>query len=230
MTTVFALLDGELSKNIRRIIACDKGIELLDVRADECSEVVQAAEPDLILSVGYKYILDKDTISAANRAVNLHWSYLPTNRGANTNVWSIIEDAPAGVTIHEMVPGVDAGPIVDRRRVEIRPDDTGKSLYDRLMDAQLEQFADLWPSIRDGTYTTTEQDEAEATLHYSREFDDMCELHLEEATTWREAIDRLRALTYPPYQNAYFEVNGEKYYVDIDITRESSDLGGPSKK
>ena len=41
-----------------------------------------------------------------------------------------------------------------------------------------------------------------------------------EATfTVEEFLDRLRALTFPPHDNAYVEIDGERYYVEIDIER-----------
>lgn len=35
-----------------------------------------------------------------------------------------------------------------------------------------------------------------------------------------ELIDLLRALMFPLYRNAYFEEDGTKYYVQVDITSE----------
>jgi methionyl-tRNA formyltransferase len=154
--------------------------------------------------------------------VNLHYSYLPYARGANTNVWSIVDDHPAGVSIHYMAEDVDAGAIIARREVPVYLDDNGRDLYERLLDEQFQLFTEKWPEIRDGTATTVENDIEDGTYHRASEFDDLCALNLDEKQPIGETIDLLRALTFPPYDNAYFVENGQKYYVEIDI-READD-------
>lgn len=52
-----------------------------------------------LISYGYRHIISQDVLSLfPNRAINLHISYLPYNRGADPNLWSFIEDTPKGVT------------------------------------------------------------------------------------------------------------------------------------
>jgi len=217
MVTVFGLLDGQIASNIKRILIADKGTELLDVRSDHCPNAIATAEPDVLLSAGYQHILDADTLKQAGRAINCHWSYLPYARGANTNVWPIVDDHKAGVSIHVMTPTVDAGPIIARRPVEIEPDDTGRDLYERLLEEQTELFAEHWGTIRNNEYMTQTNPVEEGTHHYSHEFNDLCALDMDTNMTLGEAIDLLRALTFKPYKNAYFEQNGQKYYVNIEI-------------
>lgn len=182
--------------------------------------VIEELEPDLIISSGFRHIVPEDVLSLPSMgAVNMHKSYLPYNRGTNPNVWSIIEDPPAGVSIHYMTPDVDGGPIIDRREVLVYPDDDGRSLYDRLEAEQFEQFTDCWPAIRDDEVETIDQPH-KGTYHYYEDFVELWELDLDEEVRVGDLLDRLRALTFPPYDNAYFEVDGEKYHVDIEIRRE----------
>ena len=55
-----------------------------------------------------------------DRVVNLHIAYLPYNRGADPNLWSVLEDTPAGVSIHYVDEGVDTGDIIAQRRARVR--------------------------------------------------------------------------------------------------------------
>jgi methionyl-tRNA formyltransferase len=186
-------------------------------------DVVTRLEPDLIVSAGFRHIVPDDILAVPDLgAVNLHNSYLPYNRGANANVWSILDDHPAGVSMHYMTAETDAGPIIDRREVSIRPDDDARTLYERLEDAHVEQFAAHWPAIRDDTAGTVEQDPDGGTHHYKCEFTDLWRLDRDETTTVGRLLDRLRALTFPPYKNAYFEADGERYYVEVTITPAST--------
>jgi methionyl-tRNA formyltransferase len=84
------------------------------------------------------------------RAINLHISLLPWNRGADPNLWSFLEDTPKGVTIHVLERGVDTGPIVAQAEVAPSPHDTLKTSYERLAQAMLALFAAAWGDIRAG--------------------------------------------------------------------------------
>ena len=52
-------------------------------------KVSDLSEFELVVSFGYKHILNKATLSTANRdPINLHVSFLPFNRGMHPNFWS----------------------------------------------------------------------------------------------------------------------------------------------
>ncbi len=178
----------------------------------------------MLISAGYRHIVPQEYLDIPEfGAINLHKSYLPYNRGANPNVWSILDERPAGVSLHYMTSDVDQGPIIDRRKINVRPDDTAKTLYERLEDAQFTQFTECWPTIRDQEAEVMLQSElnTDGTYHKKEDFVNTWKLDLDENKSVREIINLLRALTYPPYRNAYFEVDGERYYVEINLTKES---------
>jgi methionyl-tRNA formyltransferase len=181
--------------------------------------LVDRLEPELLISAGFRHIVPGDVLDVPDRgAVNLHNSYLPYNRGANANVWPILTDTPAGVSLHYMTEDVDAGPVIDRRRVPVDPDDDARDVYERLEAAQFEQFTDCWPAIRDGDSDVVEVDHHAGKYHTKQDFVDRWELDLDEHRPVGEVLDHLRALTFPPYRNAYFERDGERYYVEVEIT------------
>ena len=111
---------------------------------------IKELRPDLGVSVNFAYILRKPMLGLFQKgAVNLHTAYLPYNRGANPNVWSIIEGTPAGVTPHFMDEGIDTGDIIAQERVEVSATDTGASLYRKLEETSLSLFKRLWPEVKD---------------------------------------------------------------------------------
>lgn len=182
--------------------------------------IIKNVEPDYIVSCGYQHIVPESILTIPTKGcLNLHPAYLPYNRGANPNVWSIIEGTPAGVTLHYMDPGIDTGDIVARRKVETAFSDSGKDLHKRLEDAQLELFRDVWSDILSDNISVVEQDENQGTYHQTSEFETLCELNPDEEVRVKEFLDRLRALTFPPYNNAKIEIDDETYYVEVDITR-----------
>src|ERR1700733_14616784 len=116
------------------------------------TSVVQTMEPlddafldrdsaDFLVSHGYRHIIKQKVLDRfPRRAVNLHISYLPWNRGADPNLWSFIENTPKGVTIHYLDAGIDTGDIIAQKKVEFAPDDTLRTSYERLQ----REIADLF--------------------------------------------------------------------------------------
>lgn len=183
-------------------------------------KLVKEIEPDLAVSVGYRHIVPKEIIQIPERGIlNLHPSYLPYGRGANPNVWSIVDEDPAGITFHFMDESLDTGEIIAQERVDKNFSDTGKDLHKRLEEAQVKLFKETWPDIVDNPIETESQERDEGTYHKSAEFDEICELDLDKEYKVEEFLNILRALTFPPYKNAYVEKNGEKYYIEIDIEK-----------
>lgn len=182
-------------------------------------DLVESIEPDVIVASGFGAIVPEDILEIPDHGcINVHPGYLPNLRGYNPNVWSIVEDEPAGVTIHEMEAAVDAGDILGRRTVETSFDDTGKSLYKRLERAAVDLFVETWPEIEDGTIEPIPQDESTARSHRKQEFIDLCEIDPNATYEAKDLLDILRALTYPPFDNAYVELDGTKYYIEVDIS------------
>lgn len=88
---------------------------------------------DLTISYTYRYILNGEILSAlGNNVVNIHNSYLPWNRGADPNIWSIVENTPRGVTLHYMDIGLDKGSIIAQELVEGEAGETLQSSYEKL--------------------------------------------------------------------------------------------------
>lgn len=202
---------------------CDR--DSVDVRAmlteaDQLS-LVADLEPDVVVAVGFRHIVPPEILAVPERGcLNLHPGLLPETRGFNPNVWSIVEGHPAGATLHYMDDGVDTGDVIARKRVEKRFDDTGRELYERLEAACFELFVETWPEIEADTVEAEPQNDEAATTHRKRDFVELCELDPDEEYTVKRLLDVLRALTFPPFDNASVEVDGETYFVDVDIRHE----------
>ena len=64
------------------------------------------------------------------------------------------------------------------------------------------------------------QADAEATLHYARDTQQIDCIELDATCRAGDLIDILRARTYPPHRGAYFEVDGQKYFMKLEIEKE----------
>ena len=83
------------------------------------------------------------------KAINLHISYLPWNRGADPNFWSFVEDTPKGITIHYLDEGVDTGDIIVQEEIKFDSDrETLATSYEKLQAAIQNLFKQNWPNIK----------------------------------------------------------------------------------
>ena len=96
--------------------------------------------PDRVLFAGFMRIVDAGFVEAfAGRVVNTHPSLLPSFPGAHA-----VRDALAhgvkvtGVTVHEVVADVDAGPILAQAAVPVLEDDDEERLHERIKAAERE--------------------------------------------------------------------------------------------
>lgn len=173
-------------------------------------------EPDIGVCAFFGYILKPAVFNIPRQGfVNLHTGYLPHNRGWHTNVYPFLNDSPAGVAIHWVDEGVDSGDVIARRRVEVKPHDTGGTLHQRLSRELIDLFKDTWPGIKDGTAGREPQERAPLHLR-----DDMRILEQIDLDAWypaRHLLGLLRGLTYPPYPAAYYEEGGQRVYVRVSL-------------
>lgn len=98
-------------------------------------------------------------------AVNLHASILPDYRGASPISAAILEgNFRTGVTLMSMDTGLDTGPILAQRSIDIEPVDTTTSLTPRLARLGAELLVDSLDGLMFGALDSIEQDDNQATL------------------------------------------------------------------
>ena len=83
-------------------------------------DIYPPVECDLVISYGWRKIIRPNFLNIC-RCINLHISYLPWNRGAYPVLWSIWNQTPYGITIHNMSKKIDEGDILLQKKI-IFPD------------------------------------------------------------------------------------------------------------
>ena len=124
------------------------------------AEFIDENEIGLLVSYGYRHILKQPLLEKLpGRAVNLHISLLPWNRGADPNLWSFLDDTPKGVTIHYLDEGIDTGDIIAQRRIEFSDPEheTLATTYGQLDTLIQALFRESWQSIKDGSCERSRQ-------------------------------------------------------------------------
>ena len=170
---------------------------------------------NLIFSIHCKQIFPKELVERV-RCINVHPGYNPINRGWYPQVFSIINNLETGATIHEMDAELDHGNIIARKKIAIKSWDTSLSLYNKIVETELELLEKHIISIVEKTYTTITP-ESEGNVYLKKDFNALLHIDLQKKASYKQVINHLRALTHGEFKNAYFvdsETN-KKVFVKV---------------
>ena len=108
-------------------------------------EILQAANIDLIILVGFMRILSPIFVDAfAGKILNIHPSLLPKFAGGmNMDVHQAVLDAgeiKTGATVHFVTNDLDAGEIIIQKSVSVIPTDTAESLKNKVQKIEGEMY------------------------------------------------------------------------------------------
>ncbi len=95
---------------------------------------IKNLSPDFILEVAYGKIFPEEVINIPKEcSINIHPSLLPGYRGASPIRWAIINNENiTGVSANIMTKEIDTGKIIYQEKIDILPEDTYGSLYEKL--------------------------------------------------------------------------------------------------
>jgi len=175
-------------------------------------------EYQLGFSCHSKHIFPAELVNGV-RCINIHPGLNPYNRGWYPQVFSILNKLPVGVTIHEMDEEIDHGPIICQVEVEIDEWETSADVYMRVLEQEVKLFRQWAPRLISGNYQTMQPD-GEGNFNSKHDFSALCAIDLDKRVTFREAIDYLRAVSHPPFFNAYYRSGESKVYVRLELRRE----------
>lgn len=177
-------------------------------RADHVFGEFVDLRPDLVILAFVTSIIPMRYLDAAtNGAICFHPSLLPRHRGASAINWAIIMgDMQTGLSIFWPDAGIDTGPILLRKTVDIGPDDTAGSLYfDRLFPMGVGAIVESVKLIKAGRAPKLPQKDAEAT------YEPLCDdkvAAIDWDATGREIYNLVRGCD--PQPGAFADFRGEK--------------------
>ncbi|MFN2495769.1 MAG: phosphoribosylglycinamide formyltransferase [Pseudonocardiaceae bacterium] len=95
---------------------------------------VAAHRPDLVVSAGFRKILGPEFLERfGGRIVNTHPALLPAFPGTHPVADALAHGVRvSGATLHLVDAGVDTGPILAQRAVEVLAEDTERQLHERI--------------------------------------------------------------------------------------------------
>ncbi len=184
--------------------------------AENSQEII--ATYDMALSLHCKQIFPKNIVNSL-KCINIHPGLNPHNRGWFPHVFSMIDNSPVGITIHEMDERLDHGPIIVQEELQVFSWETSFDVYVRLQELELKLLQNNLISILDGNYDAFKL-AIPGTIHNKKDFDNLCKIDLNKTVTFKQAIDYFRAMTFNGHNNAYFyDDTNQKIYVEIHLNQ-----------
>ena len=174
----------------------------------EVQEAYLELRPDLVILAFVTDLIPEPLLDIPPLGtICYHPSLLPRHRGASGINWAVIQgDSRTGLTILWVDKGIDTGPILLQKEIDINPDDTTGSLYfNSLFPLGIEAIVEALDLIKSGKAPKISQDDALAT--YERPCDDTV-----AAIDWSKSASDLYNLVRgcDPQPGAYSTLKGEK--------------------
>lgn len=134
-------LERAQAAGIPAVCISPRDYESREIFNDALLEGVKELDPDLIVLAGFLVNIPAQMIKAYhNRIINIHPSLIPSFCGVGYYGLKVHEGALArgvrvsGATVHFVDEGTDTGPIILQKAVEVKQDDTPKTLQLRIME------------------------------------------------------------------------------------------------
>src|SRR5262252_3853902 len=131
---------------------------------DEVRQAFESLRPDACIVAAYGKILPEWLLQIPRLGcINVHSSLLPKYRGAAPVSWAIANgERQTGVTIMQMDPGMDTGPVWSQQATEIGPEETAPELSARLAEMGASLLSKTLFQIERGEGPPTPQDDSKA--------------------------------------------------------------------
>lgn len=136
------------------------------MKEPQAYEAYSTLKPDLAILAFVTDIIPEKLLAVPSLGtICYHPSILPRHRGASAINWAIIQgDTRTGLTIFWADKGIDTGPILLQKEVEIKPDDTTGSLYfNKLFPMGVDAMVEAVELIKKGKAPRIPQDDSKAT-------------------------------------------------------------------
>ncbi len=152
-----------------KALAKEKNIPVVqpeNYRSEETYEKYRSFSPDLLIMAFVTDIIPARYFDFPKEgAICYHPSLLPKHRGASAINWAIIMgERKTGLTIFWPDGGIDTGPILLQKEVEIKPDDTTGSIYfNHLFPMGIDAIVESVDLIKSGKAPRIPQDDSLAT-------------------------------------------------------------------
>jgi methionyl-tRNA formyltransferase len=175
------------------------------VRDETVDAFFKRMQPDAVVIIAYGQKIPPNLLAIPRLGwINLHGSLLPRYRGAAPINWAIVNgETRTGLTTMRVNGGMDTGPILLQKEVEIGPDETAPQLTKRMAEAGAPLVAETLIGVEGGTIRPKSQDETQKSMAPQMKKEDG---KLDWARSAQELYNQIRG--FDPWPSAYTSFRG----------------------
>jgi len=135
------------------------------LKTEQFEQQLKQLNPEVIIVVAYGKIIQEKLLALPKYGwLNVHASLLPKYRGASPIQATILAgDKQTGVTLMQIEAGLDTGPIIAQKSVDLLPTDDFASLHDKLAKLGAELIIETLPDYLQGKLEPQAQNNTLAT-------------------------------------------------------------------
>ncbi|MEZ4656450.1 MAG: methionyl-tRNA formyltransferase [Caldilineaceae bacterium] len=187
-----------------------------------------ALEPDYLLVIGWSQLIKSELLQLPRRgAIGFHPALLPENRGRAALPWVILRGLKrTGVSLFFLDEGMDSGDIICQQEIEVAPDETARTLYNKVSAAEQSLMRQIAPWIMQGKLLRRAQDHSQATYTAKRTARD-------GLIDWQQSAHQIWTLiraVSDPYPGAFTFYRGRKLTIwSADLVSCANYVGVPGQ-
>ncbi|MBR1988520.1 MAG: methionyl-tRNA formyltransferase [Clostridia bacterium] len=177
----------------------------------EGEDVLKSLNADMIITASFGQIIKQNILDVPKYGIfNVHASLLPKYRGSAPIQWAIANgEKKTGITIMKTELGLDCGDMYIQKEIDILPDDTASSVFEKLAILGVECINEFVENFEDLKNKAIKQDESKMTYFPMIKKEDYLINFNDCAYT---ICNRIRG-----FENCYFIYKGMRFKVQFAV-------------
>jgi methionyl-tRNA formyltransferase len=180
------------------------------IKSDSTQDFLKRIAPDAVVIIAYGQIVPARLLTIPRLGwLNLHASLLPRYRGAAPIHWAIANgETVTGLTTMQIDAGMDTGPILQQRELEIGPAETAPELAARMSEIGADLVVESLLRFDSGEISPQPQDSQKASYAKILKKEDG---RIDWALNAQQIYNRMRGFT--PWPGTYTAFRGQPCHV-----------------
>jgi methionyl-tRNA formyltransferase len=197
-------------------IVSERNISFNVFKKDNLEEFFEKlVDEEILLSVGYRFIIPKTVYQKFKYAINIHPSLLPKYKGAYSG-YAIIENGEneTGITAHLIDEGIDTGDIIRQIVIPLTKFDTTTTMLSKVSKIEPIFVSDVIKGFLTGDMKIEKQPTIEDIIYNKKRKPEDSEI--DETKSLISLYNKIRACDQERYP-AYFKINGKKVKIKLEF-------------
>ena len=180
------------------------------IKSDSAQDFLKRVAPDAVVIIAYGQIVPARLLTIPRLGwINLHASLLPRHRGAAPIHWAIANgETVTGLTTMQIDAGMDTGPILQQRELEIGPAETAPELAARMSEIGADLVVESLLRFDSGEISPQPQDSQKASYAKILKKEDG---RIDWSRNAQQIYNRMRGFT--PWPGTYTTFRGQTCHL-----------------